>query len=54
MGYSMAFGDWLPFVGEGQYAFLNGVGAAPNPDYAPAIPQGTFMIYQLMFAIITP
>jgi Amt family ammonium transporter len=54
IGYSMAFGDWLPFVGGGQYAFLNGVGAAPNPDYAPTIPQGTFMIYQLMFAIITP
>src|SRR4029077_3511439 len=27
IGYSMAFGDWLPFVGGGQYAFLNGVGA---------------------------
>jgi Amt family ammonium transporter len=54
IGYSMAFGDWLPFVGGGQYAFLNGVGAAPNPDYAPTIPQGTYMVYQLMFAIITP
>jgi len=30
------------------------VGSAPNPDYAPTIPQQTFMIYQLMFAIITP
>jgi len=54
IGYSMAFGDWLPFVGGGQYAFLNGVGAASNPDYAPTIPQGTYMVYQLMFAIITP
>jgi Amt family ammonium transporter len=54
IGYSMAFGDWLPFVGGGQYAFMNGVGAAPNPDYAGTIPQQTFMIYQLMFAIITP
>jgi len=54
IGYSMAFGDWLPFVGGGQYAFLDGVGAAPNPDYAPTIPQGTYMVYQLMFAIITP
>ena len=34
--------------------FLNGVGAAPNADYAATIPQQTFMIYQLMFAIITP
>jgi Amt family ammonium transporter len=34
--------------------FLNGVGSAPNPDYAGTIPQQTFMVYQLMFAIITP
>ncbi len=54
IGYSEAFGDWLPFVGGGQYVFMNGVGAAPNPDYAGTIPQQTFMIYQLMFAIITP
>ena len=54
IGYSMAFGDWLPFVGGGQFSFLSGVGAAPNPDYAATIPQQTFMIYQLMFAIITP
>jgi len=54
IGYSMSFGDWNPFVGGGQFAFLNGVGAAPNADYAPTIPQQTFMIYQLMFAIITP
>jgi len=54
IGYSMAFGEWNAFVGGGQYAFLNGVGAAPNPDYAGTIPQETFMVYQLMFAIITP
>src|SRR5580700_3416132 len=54
VGYSMAFGEWNPFVGGGQYLFLNNVGAAPNVDYAPTIPQQTFMIYQLMFAIITP
>ncbi len=54
VGYSMSFGDWLPFVGGGQYVFLNGVGAAPNPDYAPTIPHATYMVYQLMFAIITP
>src|SRR5260370_19886966 len=34
--------------------FVNGVGSAPNADYAATIPQQTFMIYQLMFAIITP
>ena len=36
------------------HAFLRGVGAQPDPDYAATIPQQTFMIYQLMFAIITP
>jgi len=54
VGYSMTFGTWNPFVGGGQYVFLHGVGGDPNPDYAPTIPQQTFMIYQLMFAIITP
>ena len=34
--------------------FLDGVGSAPNADYAGTIPQQTFMVYQLMFAIITP
>jgi ammonium transporter, Amt family len=54
VGYSLAFGEGTPFIGGLQYMFLNGVGAAPNADYAGTIPQGTFMIYQLMFAIITP
>src|SRR5580693_1971690 len=54
IGYSMTFGEWTPFVGGGQFAWLNGVGGAPNADYAPTIPQQTFMVYQLMFAIITP
>jgi Amt family ammonium transporter len=54
IGYSMTFGEWNPFVGGGQFAWLNGVGGAPNADYAPTIPQQTFMVYQLMFAIITP
>jgi Amt family ammonium transporter len=54
VGYSLAFGESSPFVGSFQYAFLEGVGSAPNPDYAGTIPQATFMIYQLMFAIITP
>jgi len=54
VGYSMAFGEWNPFVGGGQYLLLHNVGAAPNADYAATIPQQTFMVYQLMFAIITP
>ena len=37
-----------------EHVFLRGVGAAPDADYAATIPQQTFMIYQLMFAIITP
>ncbi len=53
-GYSVAFAEGTPFAGGLTYAFLHGVGAAPNDAYAATIPQQTFMIYQLMFAIITP
>src|SRR3954451_9056389 len=53
-GYSLSFGEGNPVIGGFSYLFLNGVGAAPNADYAPTIPQQTFMVYQLMFAIITP
>jgi ammonium transporter, Amt family len=53
-GYSLAFGEGNSFIGDLRYLFLDGVGAAPNADYAGTIPQQTFMIYQLMFAIITP
>ena len=54
VGYSLAFGEGPPFIGDLRYALLNGVGSAPNPDYAGTIPHQTFMVYQLMFAIITP
>jgi Amt family ammonium transporter len=54
VGYSLAFGEGNSFIGGFHYLFLNGVGAAPNADYAGTIPQQTFMVYQLMFAIITP
>src|SRR6202046_750425 len=54
VGYSLAFGGSGPFLGDLHFAFLNNVGSAPNADYAATIPQQTFMIYQLMFAIITP
>ena len=53
-GYSMAFAEGTPFFGNLSYLFLHGVGVAPNADYAATIPQQTFMVYQLMFAIITP
>ena len=54
VGYSLAFGEGSSFLGDLRYMFLEGVGSAPNPDYAGTIPQQTFMVYQLMFAIITP
>src|SRR5437899_9389016 len=54
VGYSLCFGGDGHFIGSFEHAFLRGVGAEPNPDYAGTIPQATFMVYQLMFAIITP
>ena len=54
-GYSLAFGpDVHGFIGTLKWAFLKGVGQTPNPDYAATIPHQAFMIYQAMFAIITP
>src|SRR5688572_5713874 len=54
-GYSMAFGEGNSFFGKpAQYLFLKGVGAAPNGDYAGTIPHQSFMLFQMMFAIITP
>jgi Amt family ammonium transporter len=54
VGYSLAFGhgNWL--VGGFEHLFLRGVTLTPNTDYAATIPEQTFMVYQLMFAIITP
>ncbi len=46
-GYSLVFAPGNPVIGDLRYAFLRGVGAAPNAAYAPTIPQQTFMIYQL-------
>jgi len=55
IGYSMSFGpDVGGFVGDLSWFALNGVTSAPSPDYATTIPQTVFMIYQCMFAIITP
>jgi len=53
-GYSLAFSKGNGFIGGLQWAFLNGVGLEPNADYAATIPHQAFMIYQGMFAIITP
>jgi ammonium transporter, Amt family len=63
VGYSLCFGNGMVIgdhfntgsvIGGFEHAFLRGVGAEPNADYAGTIPQMTFMVYQLMFAIITP
>ncbi len=54
-GYSMAFAEGNAFFGNPlKHFFLEGVGAEPNADYAATIPQQTFMLFQMMFAIITP
>ena len=54
-GYSMAFSEGNAFCGNPlTHLFLKGVGGAPNVDYAPTIPAETFMLFQMMFAIITP
>lgn len=53
-GYSLVFSEGNQFIGGFSYAFLSGVGGEPNADYAATIPQQTFMVFQLMFAIITP
>lgn len=55
LGYTMSFGpDMGGLLGDLSWFGLSGVGIEPNPDYAPTIPQIVFMIYQCMFAVITP
>ena len=54
-GYSLAFGpDHGHIIGGLDWLGLRNVGLDPNPDYGATIPHQTYMIYQLMFAIITP
>lgn len=54
-GYSLSFGpDKGHFIGSLAWFGLKGVGMAPNPDYAATIPHMLFMVYQMMFAVITP
>jgi Amt family ammonium transporter len=55
IGYSLSFGpDLHGIIGSLDWVGLNGVGIEPNPDYAPTIPHAAFMMYQAMFAVITP
>ncbi len=54
-GYSMCFAPGNAFVGNPlTHLFLKGVGAAPDANYGATIPSETFMLFQMMFAIITP
>jgi ammonium transporter, Amt family len=55
IGYSLAFGPSLNgIVGSLDYVGLAGVGMEPFKAYSETIPHGAFMIFQMMFAIITP
>lgn len=55
VGYSLSFGtDNGGLIGSFDWIGLNGIGADPNLDYAATIPHSAFVIYQMMFAIITP
>ena len=54
-GYSLAFGpDKGGIIGGLEWIGLNGVGSDPHPTYGPTIPHQVFMLFQLMFAAITP
>ena len=54
-GYSLAFGpDIGGIIGSLEWFGLNGVGLEPNPNYAATIPHQAFMLFQMMFAVITP
>jgi Amt family ammonium transporter len=54
-GYTLSFGpDIGGVIGNLNWLGLRGVGPEPNPDYAATIPHAAFMIYQMMFAVITP
>ncbi|MCX5668769.1 MAG: ammonium transporter [Candidatus Omnitrophica bacterium] len=54
IGYSLSFHPGNGFWGGFQWMGLNGVGLEPYADYAGTIPHQAFMIFQAMFAIITP
>ncbi|MBI3625278.1 MAG: ammonium transporter [Candidatus Rokubacteria bacterium] len=54
-GYSLAFGpDKGGIIGGLEWIGLRGVGLTPNPDYGATVPHQAYMVFQLMFAVITP
>src|SRR5579859_4633734 len=54
IGYSLSFSPGSAFLGGLSWFGLSGVGGAVNPDLAPGIPHLAFMLFQAMFAVITP
>src|SRR4051812_27011112 len=54
IGFSLAFDVGNPFFGGTRFAFMREVAMFPSPDYGAGVPLCTFMVYQCMFAIITP
>ena len=54
IGYSLAFAPGNPFIGGLSWLGLNNVGLEPYPAYWSTVPHQAFMVYQMMFAIITP
>jgi len=54
VGYSLAFGPGNSFIGGLHNMFLSGVGTQPDATYSATIPAQTYMVFQLMFAIVTP
>jgi Amt family ammonium transporter len=53
-GYTFAFGPGTKGYGNFEWVGLRHVGQEPNPDYAPTVPHLAYMVYQMVFAIITP
>ena len=54
VGYSLAFAKGTPFIGTLEWIGLRGVGQDVNADYSATFPHQVFMMFQMMFAIITP
>lgn len=54
VGYSLSFAEGNSFIGGFHHLFLRGVGAQPEAAYAATIPAESYMVYQLMFSVITP
>jgi ammonium transporter, Amt family len=57
IGYTLSFSPGSKFpgiIGSLKWSFLDTVGQAPHSVYAPTVPHLSFMIFQGMFAVITP